>query len=224
MAMLASPITWIIIGIVALVAGLILLIANWDAVVAWVTNVWAGFLGWFDSVMAGFVEWWNGLWEGIGDAWSTFWGETVPGIVKSAWNSVLDWIEGGVNGAIDLLNGMLGGVRDAAGVIGIEIGEIPHVSLPKLATGGVTSGPMAAIIGDNPGGQEVVQPLSSLRADRQADIATAVRSAVMELGGSGGSGAGVHIRNEIHAPAEIDVEQLADLINDKTEFAFATAG
>lgn len=224
MAMLASPITWIIIGIVALVAGLILLIANWDAVVAWVTNVWAGFLGWFDSVMAGFVEWWNGLWEGIGDAWSTFWGETVPGIVKSAWNSVLDWIEGGVNGAIDLLNGMLGGVRDAAGVIGIEIGEIPHVSLPKLATGGVTSGPMAAIIGDNPGGQEVVQPLSSLRADRQADIATAVRSAVMELGGSGGGGAGLHVTNEIHAPAEIDVEQLADLINDKTEFAFATAG
>lgn len=224
MAMLASPITWIIIGIVALIAGLILLIANWDAVVAWVTNVWSGFLGWFDGVMAGFLEWWNGLWGTIGDAWSTFWGETVPDIVKNAWNSVLDWIEGGVNGAIDLLNGMLGGVRDAAGVIGIEIGEIPHVSLPKLATGGVTSGPMAAIIGDNPGGQEVVQPLSSLRADRQADIATAVRSAVMELGGTGGGGAGLHVTNEIHAPAEIDVEQLADLINDKTEFAFATAG
>lgn len=224
MAMLASPITWIIIGIVALVAGLILLIANWDAVVAWVSSVWAGFLGWFNDVMAGFVEWWNGLWAGIGDAWATFWGETVPGIVKSAWNSVLDWIEGGVNGAIDLLNGMLGGVRDAAGVIGIEIGEIPHVSLPKLATGGVTSGPMAAIIGDNPGGQEVVQPLSSLKADRQADIATAVRSAVRELGGTGGGGGGIHIRNDIHAPAEIDVEQLADLINDKTEFAFATAG
>lgn len=224
LAMLASPITWIIIGIVALVAGLVLLIANWDAVVAWVSEVWAGFLSWFDTVMAGFVDWWNGLWAGIGDAWSTFWGETVPGIVKDAWNSVLSWIEGGVNGAIDLLNGMLGGVRDAAGVIGIEIGEIPHVSLPKLATGGVTSGPMAAIIGDNPGGREVVQPLSSLRSDRQADIATAVRAAVLELRGSGDGGTGVQITNEIHAPSEIDLEQLADVVADKTEYALATAG
>jgi hypothetical protein len=223
LAMLASPITWIIIGIVALVAGLILLIANWDAVVAWVSDVWAGFLSWFNDVMAGFVEWWDGLWAGIGKAWEDFW-DGLGGIVRDVWNGVLGWIENGINGAIDLLNGMIGGVNAIGGALGIELALIPHVELPRLATGGITSGPTVAMIGDNPGGQEVVQPLSSLRADRQADIATAVRAAVLELRGSGDGGSGVNIRNEIHAPAEIDVEQLADLINDKTEFALATAG
>jgi len=222
-AMLASPITWIIIAIVALVAGLILLIANWDAVVAFIIDIWGKFITWITDNTDGFVEWWNGVWEGIVDAWTTFWGETIPNIVKDAWNGVMTWIENGINGAIDLINGMIKGVNKIGSAIGVEMSLIPHVDMPKLAKGGVTSGPTVAMIGDNPGGREVVQPLASLRADRQADIREAVRAAVVELGGAG-RGDGVNVTNEIHAPAEIDLEQLADLVSDKTEFALATAG
>ena len=41
-ALLANPITWIVVGIVALIAALILLWKNWDTVVAWLQNVWNG--------------------------------------------------------------------------------------------------------------------------------------------------------------------------------------
>ena len=39
-ALLANPVTWIVIGIAALTAGLILLWKNWDKVSAFIQNVW----------------------------------------------------------------------------------------------------------------------------------------------------------------------------------------
>lgn len=41
-ALLANPVTWIVVGIVALVAALILLWKNWDQVSAFVQNIWSG--------------------------------------------------------------------------------------------------------------------------------------------------------------------------------------
>lgn len=55
-ALLANPITWIIIGIVALIGALYLLWKNWDMVVAWLNGAWdsaVGFLlGTFDWIKA----------------------------------------------------------------------------------------------------------------------------------------------------------------------------
>lgn len=42
-ALLANPITWIVIGIMALIAGIVLLIVNWKDVVAWMKKVWEQF-------------------------------------------------------------------------------------------------------------------------------------------------------------------------------------
>lgn len=55
--------------------------------------------------------------------------------MQGAWNAVLGWIEGGINGAIDLINGMIAGVNTIGAVVGIELAEIPTVSLPRLALG-----------------------------------------------------------------------------------------
>ena len=52
-------------------------------------------------------------------------------------------------------------IANIAGFKGGSIGfNIPKI--PELATGGITNGPMLAMIGDNPGGREVVSPLSDL--------------------------------------------------------------
>ena len=53
-ALLANPITWIIIAIVALVAALILLWQNWDAVSAWLSNTW-------NTIVQGVMDGWNWL-------------------------------------------------------------------------------------------------------------------------------------------------------------------
>lgn len=53
-ALLANPITWIILGIVALVAAIILLWKNWDKVCAWISGVWnaviGAVIGWFQKL------------------------------------------------------------------------------------------------------------------------------------------------------------------------------
>ncbi|WP_425836940.1 hypothetical protein [Microbacterium sp. PA5] len=79
-ALLANPITWIILGILALIAALVLLIMNWDAVVAWVTDVWGGFMGWLETVIDGFVSWWGSTWNAVG-AW-----------IKGVWDGFTAWV------------------------------------------------------------------------------------------------------------------------------------
>lgn len=64
-ALLASPLTWIILAVVALVAAIVALAMNWDAVVAVISDVWNGFISWFTGVMDGFLTWWDGVWQGF---------------------------------------------------------------------------------------------------------------------------------------------------------------
>ena len=226
-AMLANPMTWIILGIVALVAAIVMLVLNWETVVAWIGEVWDGFVAWIGQVWEGFVNWMGQVWEGfvnwIGEVWSGFmswiegvlngfvslwnnvWGAVgqfisdvwnnivnwvkgamdnvsnfissalgsirsawesvwngIGGFLKGVWNNILGWIEGGVNGAIDLINGMIGGISDVAAIIGIEIGTIPHVRIPRLAEGGVVSRRPGGILANIGEGRydEAVVPLS----------------------------------------------------------------
>lgn len=194
-AISANPIGLIIIGIAALIAAIVLLVANWDTVVAWITEVWGGFIGWITDGLNAFGAWWSGFWAGIGqfvaDAWnnwivnpirsavdwistairvgmqlvSSVWSATwngLGGIVRGIWNGILGFIEDGINGVITMINGMIGAVNSVTGAVGIPtIGLIPDVSFPRLAAGTVTNGPLMALIGDNPGGREVVSPLDT---------------------------------------------------------------
>lgn len=90
-ALLANPITWIVLGIGALVAAIVWLIMNWDTAVAWISEVWGGFMTWITGVIDGFVAWWNGVWEAVGqwisDVWSGFtqW-------VQDVWNGFINFI------------------------------------------------------------------------------------------------------------------------------------
>lgn len=76
-AMLTSPITWVVAGIVALIAIIVLLIKNWDkvkdvATKAWdkVKEVWGKVSGWFKStVIDPLVNFFTGLWESIKSIW-----------------------------------------------------------------------------------------------------------------------------------------------------------
>ncbi|WP_264032178.1 phage tail tape measure protein [Cellulosimicrobium sp. SH8] len=56
-AMLASPMTWIVAGVVAVGAAIWALVENWDSVVAWFKDIWEPIGNWFGD-----------LWQGILDA------------------------------------------------------------------------------------------------------------------------------------------------------------
>lgn len=89
-ALLANPITWIVVGIVALIAAIILLWQNWDSVVAWIQGVWNGFV---NGIKAGF-DWITNLFSGMPTwlqiaiaAFMPFIG--IPLLIITHWDSIV---------------------------------------------------------------------------------------------------------------------------------------
>lgn len=77
-ALLANPVTWIVLGIAALIAAIVLLAMNWDSVTAWITTVWNGFIGML-------TDGWNWLYENaikpVGDA--------IAAVFTWLWDTIL---------------------------------------------------------------------------------------------------------------------------------------
>ncbi|PHP52596.1 phage tail tape measure protein [Actinomyces ruminis] len=114
-ALLASPITWIIVGIAALIAAIVAVVANWDSVTAWIQSTGAAFLAWWnglwDSIGAWISKTWDNIktwvgqkWQaaidkvkGLGTAFSTWWSnlwKTVSTFLSNAWNGIINWVRG----------------------------------------------------------------------------------------------------------------------------------
>lgn len=77
-ALLANPITWIVLGIMALVAGVVALIYYWSDLVAWFENT-----SWGQGLITTFQElraWWNDLTAAFTDG---TWVQTLMGLLDS---------------------------------------------------------------------------------------------------------------------------------------------
>jgi len=85
----------------------------------------------------------------------------IIGAYKSVMNSVLGLMESGINKAISGLNMALDAVDKAAGPL-VNFGEIPDISIPRLADGGIVTAPTLAMIGEK--GPEAVIPLTGRNA------------------------------------------------------------
>ena len=80
----------------------------------------------------------------------------IGGAFKGVINAVISGLEGGLNFAIRGLNKILDGIDKAAGPF-VNFGSIPEVNLPRLAEGGIVTGPTIALIAE--AGPEAVIPL-----------------------------------------------------------------
>lgn len=158
--MMANPITWIILAIVALIAIIVLCIKHWDKIkaafisaweaikAAWgqvvdfFKGVWDGIVGVFSAAGEWFVGVFTSAWEGIKSVFSTV-GEFFSGI----WNTIVslftnigtavsDAISGAVKGAINaVLSGAINIINGFISAINFAIGiisKIPGVSINKL--------------------------------------------------------------------------------------------
>lgn len=83
-------------------------------------------------------------------------GEAVSNVVKKAINGVLST-------AVSLINGFISAINLAIGIInaipGVNISKLKKLDVPKLATGGITTGATLAMIGER--GKEAVLPLEN---------------------------------------------------------------
>ncbi|MEA5454470.1 tape measure protein [Sinomonas sp. JGH33] len=124
--MAVNPVTWVILGIAALVAAIVLLVANWDTVVRFLSDVWGGFVGWLrditGSVGAWFADVWNsvagavsGAWNGIvtavTDAMAWLWSTIVAGFTAE-WNFIVGIVQAIVQPIVDAWNWVYSLVSD----------------------------------------------------------------------------------------------------------------
>lgn len=138
------------------------------------------------------------LWDWITARFGQFaadFGNFIGGIFKGAINGVLSFIENFVNAPIDLLNGFIGTINDVFGGIGVNIGYIGRISLPRLAQGGIVDSATTAIIGED--GQEAVLPLEH-NTDNWAGLLASTLAVEMQEQDYAGREINVYMTNEIN--------------------------
>ena len=100
-ALTANPIGIIIVGIGLLIGAIILLVQNWDTVVAWMGDVWNGFVGWLTDGLNAVGSFFTDVWTNI----STFFSDVWNGIVQTAtdaWNGVVAFFQTGLQAVVTL--------------------------------------------------------------------------------------------------------------------------
>lgn len=137
------------------------------------------------------------LWSWISSTFTQFaanFGNLIGGVFRGAINGVLSFIEGFINAPIDLLNGFIGIINDNFGWIGVNIGYIDRISLPRLAEGGVVNAATTAIIGED--GQEAVLPLEKNTGNWAGLLAQTLAAEMQEQDANGGT-INVYMTNKI---------------------------
>lgn len=120
-ALFANPVTWIVVGIVALIAALVLLIANWDSVAAFLAGVWSNvvnfavgiwnnlasfFSGWISNI----VSWFNGGISGLRSWLAGTW-NNIAGFARGVWNGLLGFFGGLIGNIVGRFNAGISGLR-----------------------------------------------------------------------------------------------------------------
>ncbi len=151
-----GPISLIILAVIAVIAIIALLIIYWDEIgervkvgaeIYWKNFklVWGNIGTWFSNLFKNIHDAWDNLWRAVGETWSNIWRGTVNIIISG-----INWLIGLLNKINITLPSFFGG-----GTIGVNITPIP-----KLAVGGIVTGPTRALIGES--GPEAVIPLNRL--------------------------------------------------------------
>lgn len=108
-SMLANPITWVVAGIAALIAIIVLCVKHWDDIKAVGAAAWEHIKNAWNA--AG--DFFSGLWSGIKDLASTCWGG-----IKSVWNSVSSWFsEHIINPIANFFGGLWTGIKTGASTL-----------------------------------------------------------------------------------------------------------
>ena len=95
------------------------------------------------AILQAFSDLFSRLWETLKKNFGEFvvrFGDFIKGIFKGAINIILGFLEDVVNAPIRILNGFIDIINGAFGWIGVNIGAIGLVQLPRLAQGGVVNG------------------------------------------------------------------------------------
>lgn len=124
-AMLASPVTWIVVGVIALIAAIILLVKNWDRV---------------KQTISGFITWFKGIFSAIGTWLSNNWRKAVTAVllamgpvgwavlalvrvIRTNWNSIREAVVTVWNAVAAFFTNLWDGIKSTALTVWNAIGD-----------------------------------------------------------------------------------------------------
>lgn len=119
------PVVWIVAGIMAIIAAVVLLVKYWDEVAAWFKKLWDAIVGIFkaaweaikkvwDAVTGWFSNLWGGIKAGAGKAWDGI-KNTISKAregVQKAWGSVKGWFSNLWGNVKSGISNAWGGIKD----------------------------------------------------------------------------------------------------------------
>lgn len=154
---------------------------TWDTVKSSLSTTWNSIKSTADSVFGAMKTSVANIWDNL---WRSLKG-TINAIISGV-EKMTNGIINGINGMIRALNSINFSIPDWVPKLGgksfkLNLSTISTISIPRLAKGGITNGPMMAVIGDNPGGREVVSPLDDLLGMIQAVVKNSNESGPINL-------------------------------------------
>ena len=93
-SLLADPLTWIVVGIVALVVALVELVIHWKSVASWLGGTWHAVVNGLGVAWHWLVGITESAWRGISSAVTSAW-QSVASFFSSAWHAVADPVVAG---------------------------------------------------------------------------------------------------------------------------------
>jgi len=165
-AMLANPMTWVVVGIGLLVAAIVVAIRHWDSIKAAVMRFWEYVKSALGNIGGWFAERWNEAYNAATTAFSglTGWFGGVFDNIKGIFSGAVDWIIGKLNWVIEKANGISFDIPDflGGGTIGVDIPTIPTVG--GYATGGYVDKPELAWVGEGNSPEWIIPDNNSPRS------------------------------------------------------------
>ena len=148
-ALLANPMTWVVLGIMALIGAIVLCVVYWDDIRAAAATAWdaisvaaAAAFEWLKGVFSGIVTWLGDLLDSFLSFGAAVWNTLAGGAVAifdfyvGIWSSIFGLVRSAITGAVDFLGGLAGTFFTSG------------AALWEAFTGGimsVLSGPVAAV-------------------------------------------------------------------------------
>lgn len=159
----------------------------------------------FGALFQAFGNLFGSLWQKLQGMFMQFFGnfgETVKRIFVTAVNGVLQFIENFINGPIDTINGFIDIINSTFGSVGVNLGKINRLKLPRMAQGGVVDSATAALIGE--AGKEAVIPLERNTENWTAPLAKALAEQFESEGISTAGHITVNMNNYINNNLDAD--------------------
>lgn len=118
---LTSPITLIILGIIAAITAIILIIKNWGTIAEWFGNLWKTITDKLQEIWTAVKEFFINLWQGIVDTVKSVWNgikdflanlwNGIKTVASTVWNAITSTISNVINGIRNTISNVLNAIK-----------------------------------------------------------------------------------------------------------------